>query len=59
MLVDNVFRKGGVWRVEGTLESGGVAEIDLDATFNPPKRGDTIQVSPRRSHNFPEDGAKS
>ncbi|MET0587995.1 MAG: sulfate ABC transporter ATP-binding protein [Novosphingobium sp.] len=59
VLVDNVFRKGGVWRVEGTQETGGVVEIDLKASLTPPKRGDTIQVSPRRSHNFPEDGAKS
>jgi sulfate transport system ATP-binding protein len=59
VLVDNVFRKGGAWRVEGTLENGGVVELDLDASLPPPAHGQAIQVSPRRSHNFPEDGAQS
>jgi sulfate transport system ATP-binding protein len=59
ILVDNVFRKGGVWRVEGTLgEPGGrVVEIDLDASLTPPRLGETISVQPRRSTSFTTNGA--
>jgi sulfate transport system ATP-binding protein len=63
VLVDNVFRKGGVWRVEGTLagsggEPGGrVVEIDLDASLIPPQLGQTIRVQPRRSTTFTTHGA--
>ena len=59
VLVDNVFRKGGVWRVEGTLgEQGGrVVEIDLDASRTPPRLGQTIRVQPRRSTSFTTTGA--
>lgn len=59
VLVDNVFRKGGVWRIEGTLgEPGGrVVEIDLDASLTPPRLGETICVQPRRSTSFTTNGA--
>ncbi len=69
VLVDNVFRKGGVWRVEGTLGGGGsdggapgapggrVIEIDLDASLTPPQLGQTIRVQPRRSTTFTTNGA--
>jgi sulfate transport system ATP-binding protein len=63
VLVDNVFRKGGVWRVEGTLgqaagtRPGKVVEIDLDANQPPPPLGQTIQVRPRRSTTFTSNGA--
>ena len=57
VLVDNVFRKGGVWRVEGTLEgSGPVVEIDLDASLVAPAIGQTIRIRPRRSKLFSLDG---
>ena len=57
VLVDNVFRKGGVWRVEGTQASNArVVEIDLDASLPAPALGDTILIRPRRSKSFPQDG---
>ena len=57
VLVDNVFRKGGVWRVEGTLDSGEVVEIDMDASLTPPAGGESILIQPRRSRTFPSNGA--
>jgi sulfate transport system ATP-binding protein len=58
VLVDNVFRKGGFWRVEGTLggEGGRVVEIDLHASQVPPRLGQTIRIQPRRSTTFTTDG---
>jgi len=58
VLVDNVFRKGGVWRVEGTLgDAGGrVIELDLDASHPPPPLGQAIRVQPRRSITFTSNG---
>ncbi len=58
VLVDNVFRKGGVWRVEGTLGdgSGRVIELDLDAAQTPPPIGQTVQVRPRRATTFTTNG---
>jgi len=53
VLVDNVFRKGGFWRVEGTLvEGGALVEIDLDARKTAPALGQIIQVRPRRALSF-------
>jgi sulfate transport system ATP-binding protein len=63
VLVDNVFRKGGVWRIEGTLGTEGgqssdqVIELDLDAAAAPPPLGQTIRVAPRRATTFPSNGA--
>ena len=59
VLVDNVFRKGGVWRVEGTLGASGgrVVEIDLDASQTPPLLGQSIRIQPRRSTTFTNNGA--
>lgn len=59
VLVDNVFRKGGVWRIEGTLASdqSQVIELDLDAATAPPPLGQTIRVAPRRATTFPSNGA--
>ena len=57
LLVDNVFRKGGYWRVEGTLPgSGDVVELDLDASLSAPELGTTISIRPRRSTTFSPDG---
>lgn len=53
VLVDNIFRKGGFWRVEG--QSGGtrqMIEIDLDASLPPPVLGTTIHIQPKRSRLF-------
>ncbi len=57
VLVDNVFRKGGMWRVEGTLDgSSRVVEIDLDSSQPAPALGQTIHIRPRRSINFTANG---
>lgn len=53
LMVDNVFRKGGFWRVEGTLEDNRrLVELDLDNRGSPPAIGGLIQVSPRRFKTF-------
>jgi sulfate transport system ATP-binding protein len=62
VVVDNVFRKGGVWRIEGVLEGGAeldrrVVEIDLDADQPAPAIGSTIQIRPTRSKTFTPNGA--
>ena len=55
LLVDNVFRKGGYWRIEGTLpDSGEVVELDLDASLPAPALRTTISVRPRRATRFSE-----
>jgi sulfate transport system ATP-binding protein len=60
VLVDNVFRKGGVWRVEALLNGNDrVVELDLDASLEPPTPGETIHIRPRRSKTFPQTGAHS
>ena len=57
VLVDNVFRKGGFWRVEGTLSgSDKVVELDLDASRAAPAPGTTVLVRPRRSKTFSQTG---
>lgn len=53
VLIEGVFRKGGHWRVEGTLTTTGqVLEIDLDASRPAPAPGTTIHVTPRRAARF-------
>lgn len=54
VVVDNVFRKGGVWRIEGVLdgERDNLIEVDLDAAQVPPAPGSTIRVRPIRASNF-------
>jgi sulfate/thiosulfate transport system ATP-binding protein len=53
VLIDNVFRKGGNWRLEGTLVGGqNVVEIDLDASETAPAPGDTVLIRPRRAKTF-------
>jgi sulfate ABC transporter, ATP-binding protein len=58
--VNNVFRKGGAWRVEGTLTQAGdrIVEIDLDAGTPPPAVGETILIRPIRSKTFNPDGVQ-
>ncbi|MBB6124747.1 sulfate/molybdate ABC transporter ATP-binding protein [Sphingobium subterraneum] len=57
VVVDNLFRKGGFWRVEGKLAgSDTVIELDLDASLPPPALGTTIFIRPRRSKTFPQTG---
>jgi sulfate transport system ATP-binding protein len=59
VLVDNVFRKGGVWRVEGALEgSGQFVELDIDTAHSQPALGETIRFRPHRARIFNSDGAK-
>jgi sulfate transport system ATP-binding protein len=55
VVVDNVFRKGGAWRIEGMLEKGNasqVIEIDLDADRPAPPPGSTIRIRPLRAKTF-------
>ena len=53
VLIDNVFRKGGSWRVEGVLGEGGlVVEIDVDSALPRPRPGDAIRIRPGRSRLF-------
>ena len=53
VLVDNVFRRAGAWRIEGTVEGHErVVEIDLDASRTPPALGDTVQIRPLRERRF-------
>ncbi|WP_245978655.1 sulfate/molybdate ABC transporter ATP-binding protein [Aurantiacibacter xanthus] len=60
VIVESIFRKGGVWRIEGSLASHAeVVELDLDATLAPPSPGDTIRIVPRRLKTFPQSGATS
>jgi len=57
VLVDNVFRKGGLWRIEGVLvATGQVIEFDVDAALTPPRRGDTVEISAERWKSFPDSG---
>jgi len=59
VVVDNVFRKGGAWRIEGVCAGDRVVELDVDASLPPPSPGETIQVRPRRSKAFTPTGANS
>ena len=58
VLVDNVFRKGGFWRVEGFVghhTAGGQStfvEIDVDAALPQPCVGDTVRIVPSRTRHF-------
>jgi sulfate transport system ATP-binding protein len=57
VVVDNVFRKGGAWRIEGVLDASGgngrqVIEIDLDADRPAPVPGSTIRIRPVRAKTF-------
>ena len=60
VLVDNVFRKGGVWRVEGALASASdrIIEIDLDAGTRPPAIGETVLIQPKRAKSFNPEGVQ-
>ena len=59
VLVDNVFRKGGVWRIEGHLASDQrLIEIDADASLPPPTAGDTIFIRPKHLRTFLQYGAE-
>ncbi|WP_395397379.1 sulfate/molybdate ABC transporter ATP-binding protein [Novosphingobium sp. BL-8A] len=53
LAVDNVFRKGSAWRVEGRLAaSETVVEIDIDANEIPPTIGQTVRIEARRALTF-------
>ena len=56
--VGNVFRKGGVWRIEGHLAADQrLVEIDADANLPPPASGDTILIRPKHLRTFAQNGA--
>jgi sulfate transport system ATP-binding protein len=53
LTVDNVFRKGGYWRIEGLIEgSTRLVEIDLEASQPAPACGETVRIAPKRSRRF-------
>jgi len=57
VIVDNVFRKGGSWRVEGRLtETDTIVEIDVDAHEAPPTIGETVTIAARRARTFSSAG---
>jgi sulfate transport system ATP-binding protein len=57
--VSGVYRRGGSWRVEGTVNgSERIVEIDLDADAAPPGLGDHLSFSITRARVFAEDGAR-
>ncbi|MDF8333849.1 sulfate/molybdate ABC transporter ATP-binding protein [Novosphingobium cyanobacteriorum] len=51
VLVDNVFRKGGFWRVEG-VAGDALVEIDVDAALPAPAVGETLRFAPTRQRQF-------
>ncbi len=60
LIVDSVFRKGGVWRVEGTVDlHEKVIELDVPASLEPPPPGSLIRIQPRRSKSFTQSGSRS
>lgn len=51
--VENVFRKGGCWRVEGRIEGGEhIVEMDVAAHLPAPALGSVVQIRPTRSKLF-------
>lgn len=51
--VECVFRRGGAWRIEGTIHgTDRLVEIDLEASTPAPEPGTTIRIAPRRSLTF-------
>ncbi|MFK4872935.1 sulfate/molybdate ABC transporter ATP-binding protein [Novosphingobium sp. ZW T3_23] len=57
LIVDNVFRKGGAWRVEGRLPDGEtIIEIDVDSHQAPPAVGETVIIAARRARTFSSAG---
>jgi sulfate transport system ATP-binding protein len=55
--VDNVFRKGAVWRVEARATATGLLiEIDHDANLPAPQPGETIHIRAHRNRNFQPEG---
>ncbi|WP_059150970.1 sulfate/molybdate ABC transporter ATP-binding protein [Novosphingobium barchaimii] len=53
VVVDNVFRRGGSWRVEGRIEGHDrVVEFDVNAASPAPTLGDTVRIQPLRERQF-------
>ncbi|MCJ2183563.1 sulfate/molybdate ABC transporter ATP-binding protein [Novosphingobium sp. 1949] len=53
VVVGNVFRKGGMWRVEGALAGHDrLVEFDLESRLVPPGLGQTVYIRPRRMKIF-------
>jgi sulfate transport system ATP-binding protein len=56
LTVENVFRKGGCWRVEGRIAGNDqIIEMDVDAHHAAPALGSTVLVRPTRSKLFKAD----
>ena len=55
--VENVFRKGGCWRVEGRIAGNDhIIEMDVDAHLPAPLLGSVVNVRPTRSKLFADSG---
>jgi sulfate transport system ATP-binding protein len=54
LLVSGVYRRGGNWRVEGSVRgSDRIVEIDLDADQAPPAIGSRLAFTITRARVFP------
>lgn len=57
--VENVFRKGGCWRVEGRIDGNDhIIEMDVDAHLPAPPVGSVVNVRPTRSKLFADSRLK-
>ena len=58
LVVTDVYRKGGYWRVEGSVSGlSQVIEVDLDAGRPAPELGGRLALRITRGHVFPEQDA--
>jgi sulfate/thiosulfate transport system ATP-binding protein len=57
LVVTGVYRRGGSWRVEGSVTGlQRVIEVDVDADQNPPQLGSRLAVRISRARLFPSEG---
>jgi sulfate transport system ATP-binding protein len=57
--VSGVYRRGGAWRIEGSVGGeSGVVEIDLDAEHAPPPIGSELAFTITRARLFPRSEAR-
>ena len=59
LVVTDVYRRGGEWRVEGSVSGcSQVLEVDLDATGPAPQPGQRLALRITRGRLFPTDGVQ-
>jgi sulfate transport system ATP-binding protein len=60
IIVTDVYRRGGDWRVEGTVSGlTQLIEIDLDTANPPPQPGQRLALRIKRGRLFPADGVQA